>query len=154
MTLTNNSQPTEIVPLEDIYYKEPDISIWVCTKSIEKMLNNPFLKIFRLSAFWIALVGIIGVFSNTLAILVILLTKKVLLLFKSSLFDRVSHLQLWTDFNMLVLNLLVTELLVSTIGLPMEFVAAYQYGWKMGETVCKASGFLFTVLGAYILHAY
>ena len=86
MTLTNNSQPTAIVPLEDIYYKEPDISIWVCTKSIEKMLNNPSLKIFRLSAFWIALVGIIGVFSNTLAICVILLTEKVLLLFISTLF--------------------------------------------------------------------
>ena len=48
---------------------------------------------------------------------------------------------------MLVLNLLVTELLVSSIGLPLECVAAYQYGWKMGETACKAFGFLLTFLG-------
>ena len=48
---------------------------------------------------------------------------------------------------MLVLNLLVTELLVSSIGLPLECVAAYQYGWKMGETACIAFGFLLTFLG-------
>ena len=53
---------------------------------------------------------------------------------------------------MLVLNLLVTELLVSSIGLPLECVAASQYGWKMGETACKAFGFLLTFLGNCISH--
>ena len=58
--------------------------------------------------------------------------------------------QLWTDFNMLVLNLLVTELIVASVGLPLEFVAAIQFGWKMGETACKAFGFLLTFLGDLI----
>ena len=51
---------------------------------------------------------------------------------------------------MLVLNLLVTELIVASVGLPLEFVAATQFGWKMGETACKAFGFLLTFLGDLI----
>ena len=58
-------------------------------------------------------------------------------------------MQLLTDFNMLVLNLLVTELIVASIGLPLECVAAIQFGWKMGETACKAFGFLLTFLGDF-----
>ena len=66
-------------------------------------------------------------------------------------FDKILlFLQLWTDFNMLVLNLLVTELIVASVGLPLEFVAAIQFGWKMGETACKAFGFLLTFLGDLI----
>ena len=65
-------------------------------------------------------------------------------------FNKVLFLQLWTEFNMLVLNLLVTELIVASVGLPLEFVAATQFGWKMGETACKAFGFLLTFLGDLI----
>ena len=94
------------------------------------------------------MIGIIGVFFNTIAICVILLTEKVAFLFLTFInIHKLIVLQLWTDFNMLVLNLLMTELTVASIGLPLEFVAATQFGWKLGEVACKGFGFLLTFLG-------
>ena len=55
--------------------------------------------------------------------------------------------QLWTDFNLLILNLMVTELIVSAYGIPIAAVASAQKGWKMGAIFCKASGFILTLLG-------
>ena len=94
------------------------------------------------------MIGIIGVFFNTIAICVILLSEKVafLLLTFNGIY-KIFFLQLWTDFNMLVLNLLMTELTVASIGLPLECVAASQFGWKLGEAACKGFGFLLTFLG-------
>ena len=48
---------------------------------------------------------------------------------------------------MLVLNLLVTELLVASVGVPVEVVAAAQLGWKLGKLNCIIFGFVLTVLG-------
>ena len=59
--------------------------------------------------------------------------------------------QLWTPFNLLILNLMVTELIVSAYGIPIAAVASAQKGWKMGAIFCKASGFILTVLGELTL---
>ena len=66
--------------------------------------------------------------------------------------ETVTHFyQLWTDFNLLIINLMVTELIVSAYGIPIAAVASAQKGWKMGATFCKASGFILTVLGGLTL---
>ena len=55
--------------------------------------------------------------------------------------------QLQSEFNLLLINLIVVELLVSTLGLPFDGVAAYQQGWKMGDMACQVVGFTLTFLG-------
>ena len=41
----------------------------------------------------------------------------------------------------------VSDLLIALIGIPMDFAAAYQFGWKMGEIPCIFLGFVLTFLG-------
>ena len=55
--------------------------------------------------------------------------------------------QLRTDFNLLLINLTVCELLVALLGIPVDAVAAAQLGWKMGRAVCCLTGFILTFLG-------
>ena len=56
-------------------------------------------------------------------------------------------LQLQTDFNILLIWLNISELLVSIIGVPIDFVAALQFGWKLGYNVCVVTGWILTFLG-------
>ena len=58
-------------------------------------------------------------------------------------------LQLWTDFNLLLMNLILTELLVSLIGIPVDAAASAQGGWNMGATFCITVGFMLTTLGEF-----
>ena len=43
--------------------------------------------------------------------------------------------------------MIFAELIMALIGIPINFVASIQHGWKMGETVCDVSGFLVTLEG-------
>jgi hypothetical protein len=45
------------------------------------------------------------------------------------------------------MNLILAELLVSLYGIPVDFTASAQGGWKMGSGLCKATGFILTTLG-------
>ena len=45
------------------------------------------------------------------------------------------------------MNLILTELLVTLYGIPVDFIASLQDGWKMGRAVCRATGFILTTLG-------
>ena len=55
--------------------------------------------------------------------------------------------QLRTDFNLLLMNLICCELLVSVFGIPVDTVAALQHGWDMGPAFCSLVGFTLTTLG-------
>jgi hypothetical protein len=44
------------------------------------------------------------------------------------------------------MNLMVSELIVSTYCIPIAAVASAQKGWKMGSTFCRTSGFILTAL--------
>ena len=57
------------------------------------------------------------------------------------------RIQLQTEFNQLLISLNVCELLISGFGIPVDFVAAFQQGWKMGESFCIVTGFVLTFLG-------
>ena len=56
-------------------------------------------------------------------------------------------LQLQTEFNTLLMNLILVELLASVYGMPVDFLASLQHGWKMGPSICKFTGFVLTTLG-------
>ena len=45
------------------------------------------------------------------------------------------------------MNLIIAESLITMYGLPVDFTATYYFGWKMGENLCKATGFILTTSG-------
>ena len=49
--------------------------------------------------------------------------------------------------NILIINLTVTELMVSAFGIPVDTANAAQKGWKLGSTFCTVYGFVLTALG-------
>ena len=55
--------------------------------------------------------------------------------------------QIQTPFNYLLMNLVFTELLTAAYGLPVDFIATYAYGWKLGKPLCEATGFILTSTG-------
>ena len=45
------------------------------------------------------------------------------------------------------MSLSLSDLLIATFGIPMDFTAALTFGWKMGEAACVFTGFVLTFLG-------
>ena len=48
------------------------------------------------------------------------------------------------------MSLSLSDLLIATFGIPMDFTAALTFGWKMGEAACVFTGFVLTFLGNII----
>ena len=57
--------------------------------------------------------------------------------------------QLHGEFNSLLMNLVFAELVTAAYGIPVDFAASIQHGWKMGKGMCDATGFLLTLSGKY-----
>ena len=47
------------------------------------------------------------------------------------------------------MNLVFAELVTAAYGIPVDFAASIQHGWKMGKGMCDATGFLLTLSGKY-----
>ena len=45
------------------------------------------------------------------------------------------------------MNMIFAETLIAMFGIPIDTVATYQHGWKLGKNLCLATGFLLTTLG-------
>lgn len=58
-----------------------------------------------------------------------------------------------TPFNFVLMNLIVTEFVMMTVGLPFDIVAAYDKGWKLGYTPCLFLGFLMTSTGMSCIYS-
>ena len=43
----------------------------------------------------------------------------------------------------------LAETVIACYGLPVDFLASLGYGWKMGKTLCIATGFILTTVGKY-----
>ena len=50
---------------------------------------------------------------------------------------------------MLLMNLILAEMMVVLFGIPVDAIASFQHGWKMGETMCQVVGFTLTTLGKH-----
>lgn len=48
------------------------------------------------------------------------------------------------------MNLIVSELLISVIGIPIDFWASVSQGWKLGRGPCLTCGFTMTLMGEYL----
>ena len=58
--------------------------------------------------------------------------------------------QIRTPFNYLLMNMILAETLIAMFGIPIDTVATYQRGWKLGKELCLATGFVLTTLGKNI----
>jgi hypothetical protein len=45
------------------------------------------------------------------------------------------------------MNVILAETLIAGYGIPVDTVATYQRGWKLGKNLCLATGFILTTLG-------
>ena len=45
------------------------------------------------------------------------------------------------------MNLIFAELIMASFGVPVNFVASLQHGWKMGKLLCDVFGALLTLEG-------
>ena len=54
-----------------------------------------------------------------------------------------------TTFNTLVINLVVAEFMIACYGIPVDFMASWQRGWKMGKVLCQVTGFVLTTAGTH-----
>ena len=47
------------------------------------------------------------------------------------------------------MNMVFAEFIIAAFGLPIDFMASFYHGWKMGETLCHVTGFILTTTGMY-----
>ena len=47
------------------------------------------------------------------------------------------------------MNMIFAELIMALFGVPVNFTAAIQHGWTLGETWCHAHGFFLTLESKY-----
>ena len=73
--------------------------------------------------------------------------KNYLALINFIILNLIIFFQLRTPFNFVLMNLIVTEFVMMTAGLPFDIIAAYYKGWKLGYTSCLFLGFLMTSTG-------
>ena len=52
------------------------------------------------------------------------------------------------------MNITFSELIMSVFGVPVDFTASLQLGWKLGEEFCQVTGFLLTLLGMYSINIF
>ena len=49
------------------------------------------------------------------------------------------------------MNMVIAELGIASYGLPVDFLASINFGWKGGKELCLATGFLLTTFGKNVL---
>ena len=57
--------------------------------------------------------------------------------------------QIRTPFNYVLMNMVFAEFVIAAFGLPVDFMASFYHGWKMGQTLCHVTGFILTTTGMY-----
>lgn len=85
----------------------------------------------------VALFGIMitGCISNLIVIIVIGGTKR-----------------LRTPMNAILLNLSVSDFIISSFGTPLSFASAINNRWIFGETLCQIYAFLMTLTGEFLVY--
>ena len=94
---------------------------------------------------WTIVTGFLGFSANSLAIIVFVKSPKV---FKIFLKRSHLHSQLRTPFNYLLMNLSMTELIISVTGHPFLAYNSFAGEWSFGPTLCKLNALSMTYLGS------
>jgi len=94
---------------------------------------------------WTIVTGFLGFSANSLAIIVFVKSPKVLKIY--FLIYSHHHSQLRTPFNYLLMNLSMTELIISVTGHPFLAYNSFAGEWSFGPTLCKLNALSMTYLG-------
>ncbi|XP_059087850.1 rhodopsin-like [Tigriopus californicus] len=52
-----------------------------------------------------------------------------------------------TPFNYILMNMIFSDSCIVFYGVPVDFMASYGYGWKLGKQLCLSTGFILTTVG-------
>eukprot|EP00095_Tigriopus_kingsejongensis_P002849 snap_masked-scaffold442_size170051-processed-gene-0.6 protein:Tk02849 transcript:snap_masked-scaffold442_size170051-processed-gene-0.6-mRNA-1 annotation:"hypothetical protein TcasGA2_TC007259" len=52
-----------------------------------------------------------------------------------------------TPFNYILMNMIFSDSCIAFYGVPVDFMASYGYGWKLGKKLCLTTGFILTTVG-------
>ncbi len=63
------------------------------------------------------------------------------------IFELFFSQQIQTPFNFLLMNMILAETIIACFGIPVDSVASFQHGWKMGKRFCFATGFILSTAG-------
>ena len=122
------------------------------------MTSSPSLNIspprplLTIMCVWAAVTGLLGVIGNTTALVMFARFKNV----RTKYFslgniwydlDSTFHCQLRTPFNWLLVNLAVTDLVISLLGSPVLAYNSFHQEWKLSDHSCKLYAFGMTFLG-------
>ena len=156
----NNS--TEYTKHNDPFYVSPNVPPFIYTASCVLMF---FTTIFGIPAN----TSIFVLFFNTPLVSTYYITititsfrkksfrstkcsRKVICKVHSIIFWYFKHFlifQIRTPFNYVLMNMVFAEFIIAAFGLPVDFMASFYHGWKMGQTLCHVTGFILTTTGMY-----
>ena len=114
--------------------------------------TSPPRLLLTIMCVWAAVTGLLGVIGNTTALVMFARFKNVRTKYFSLgniLYDLDStfHCQLRTSFNWLLVNLAVTDLVISLLGSPVLAYNSFHQEWKLSDHSCKLYAFGMTFLG-------
>ena len=121
------------------------------TTNLNETTSPPRL-LFTIMCVWAAVTGLLGVIGNTTALVMFARFKNVrkeYFSMKNILYDldSIFHCQLRTPFNCLLVNLAVTDLVISLLGSPVLAYNSFHEEWKLSDRSCKLYAFGMTFLG-------
>ena len=59
-----------------------------------------------------------------------------------------------TELNMILINLIVSDILISGAGVPFDVLAAFMKGKEINDEHCQAAAFIHTLLGKPFVNIY
>ena len=133
---------------------------------LEESKSNDAYHPFIISGIYLILVGVTGGFLNVIALLKACQVQKYLKLYNVIQIDIFFHLDTIflnikttflyltqaqrTKFNIILINLIVSDLFIIFVGIPIDAVGAFTMGNALDKTLCSCVAFTHTLLGKMI----
>ncbi|XP_064109887.1 parapinopsin-like isoform X2 [Macrobrachium nipponense] len=108
----------------------PEVEVNSSASATLPVANRLSEEGYYLSAFFLFLIGLFGIFNN-LVVLIVMAKNK----------------QLRSPLNLFLINLAISDLGISMVGNPISLVAALNRGWNFGHHACIVYAFLMGFFG-------
>ena len=132
---------------------------------LEESKSNDAYHPFIISGIYLILVGVTGGFLNVIALLKACQVQKYLkshnviqidIFHLDNIFLNIKTTFLYltqaqrTKFNIILINLIVSDLFIIFVGIPIDAVGAFTMGNALDKTLCSCVAFTHTLLGKMI----
>ena len=128
-----------------------DLEPFLDIKALYEYALEPDLPygFYILSAIWLSITLFIGFVANGACIVSFFKNSDVSCYIKivEKCLKRGKLFQLRTPFNLILMNLVSSDFVMMTFGIPPDIVASSSFGWKLGYHTCVMNGFLMTLTG-------